>query len=94
MIRSLKEPVKQNSVLSSLLPDQLPQSQLNSPVVKSDPHSIVFVDTGDSASDNELSLNGATPTKRPRSSTSDIPRQICSEDSLKILGKGHLIQDP
>jgi len=74
VIRSLKEPVKQNSVLSSLLPDQLPQSQLNSPVVKSDPHSIVFVDTGDSASDNELSLNGATPTKRPRSSTSDIPR--------------------
>jgi len=77
VIRSLKEPVKQNSVLSSLntslIPDQLPQSQLNSPVVKSDPHSIVFVDTGGD-SDNELSSNGATPTKRPRSSTSDIPR--------------------
>ena len=75
VIRSLKEPDKQmnNSLLSSLMPTQMPQSQMTTaPGVKSDPSNFVFVDSGDN-SDNEVTSNGATPTKRARSS-SDIPR--------------------
>ena len=67
VIRSLKEPDK-NSVLTSLLPGPGQVART------SDQSNIVFVEGGDTSDTEMSSPNGATPTKRARSSTTDLPR--------------------
>ena len=77
VIRSLKEPEKQQSVLHSILPTSTANHHIQSQIqnnIKTSDHNIVFVDSGGDNSDNEMSSNGATPTKRARSSTTDLPR--------------------